>query len=145
MNKTVILTLFLAALFITAGCGIFRGTTNYPKQFFCPVSGQPCSAEFATDYDGRTIYFADADCAERFGQDPKKYLRALDLVAAGANQRCPVSDGGIDPDVSCEYRGRTIYFAGDEQRREFKRDFEKYMPSLNALDEERGKVEGWAD
>ena len=145
MNRTVTTTLLLAALVVMVGCGIFRSKTQHPKQFFCPVSGQPCSAEFSANHEGRIIYFADAECAERFGQDPARYLRVLDLVAAGVNQRCPVSDGGIDPDVSCEYRGRTIYFAGDEQRREFKRDFEKYMPNLKALDEERGKVEGWAD
>ncbi len=145
MRQTVIVLSAAILLAAVAGCGIFRTTTHYPKQYFCPVTGNPSGAEFSTAHEGRTIYFADAQCAEIFQQAPEKYVRVLDLIAEGANQRCPVSDGGIDPDVFCEYRGRTVYFAGEEQRREFKRGFEKFTPRLQALDAERGKVEGWAD
>ena len=145
MRKTIIILSVAFLLAAVVGCGIFETTTQYPKQYFCPVTGNLNSAEFSTEYEGRTICFANAECVEQFGQDPEKYVRVLDLITASANQRCPVSDNGIDPDIFCEYRGRTVYFAGEEQRTEFKRGFEKFTPQIKALDAERGKVEGWIE
>jgi YHS domain-containing protein len=43
---------------------------------------------------------------------------------------CPVTGEEINPDVSFEYHGQTIYFCCNSCKRKFKADTEKYMKIL---------------
>jgi YHS domain-containing protein len=50
-------------------------------QTFCPVSGEKLEKkEVYTDFEGRRIYFCCKKCRGTFGEDPEKYLTALDAA-----------------------------------------------------------------
>ena len=42
----------------------------------CRMEVDPVTAEWKTDYNGKTYYFCAPGCKRSFEKDPEKYLRA---------------------------------------------------------------------
>ena len=80
-----------------------------PGGVFDPVCGMtvdPATAPARVEYDGRTYYFCNPSCAERFRADPQRYLQARTapepMPPAGAKVEyvCP-----MDPEVVSDRAG----------------------------------------
>ena len=47
------------------------------EQTSCPVMGGKINKAIYTEYKGKKVYFCCAGCAEKFKEDPEKYLAKL--------------------------------------------------------------------
>jgi YHS domain-containing protein len=47
------------------------------EQTSCPVMGGKINKAIYTEYKGKKVYFCCAGCAEKFNEDPEKYIAKL--------------------------------------------------------------------
>jgi YHS domain-containing protein len=140
--NVIALALFVAGIALTGltGCSLFRQEKK-PGQLFCPVSGMTVKKECSTEYKGKKIYFNDGECIKAFNKGPEKYMEVYSLVFGGANQRCPVSNGIIDPKYHTGYNSRIIYFRSEKDLKEFQANPEKYEDRIRDMEKERLEAE----
>lgn len=140
--NVIALALFVAGIALTGltGCSLFRQEKK-PGQLFCPVSGMTVKKEYSTEYKGKKIYFNDGECIKTFNMGPEKYMKVYSLVFGGANQRCPVSNGIIDPKYHTGYNSRIIYFRSEKDLKEFQANPEKYEGRIRDMEKERLEAE----
>ncbi|GMU23468.1 MAG: hypothetical protein AMXMBFR13_35460 [Phycisphaerae bacterium] len=103
----------------------------YPQtvQVKCLVSGDPVEPMKSVDFIGARIDFCCDQCPEDFKADPAKYL--VKMKSASTEQvHCPVTGGPIDPRVSAQYSGKTLYFSSADAMAKFKAAPAKYMERL---------------
>lgn len=83
----------------------------YPQtvQLKCPVMGETVDPEVFVEHEGQQIYFCCKGCDKKFEADPKKYMKKLPEVTT-SQVHCPVMGSLIDPELSAEVDGRTVYF-----------------------------------
>ena len=103
MTRLAIAAVVAAALaFACVGCGesayedtgsgiqfaatIEDGADKYnPNQNRCPVCGeQPIKGEFYADTEQGRVYFDKQECADKFKDDPQKYLKQMQQKMRGA-------------------------------------------------------------
>lgn len=103
----------------------------YPQtvQVRCPVMGGPIDGKTFTEYRGQRIGFCCDDCPKQFDAAPAKYMAKL-RKASTDQVRCPVTGKPINPAVSSEYDGRTIYFSSEDALAKFKADMATYEAVL---------------
>jgi YHS domain-containing protein len=99
----------------------------YPQtvQVKCPVMGEPIDPKVFTDYKGQRVYFCCKDCVPKFKANPQKYLKKLPEVST-TQVHCPVSGKPIDPEVSAEVGGKTVYFCCKMCKPKYEADPSKY-------------------
>ncbi len=90
-------------------------------QVLCPVSGKPVDNAISAEWQGETIYFATPEARRAWEQDPQRYAGKLDGCYT-FQTLCLCGMGEIRPDVSLEYKGRTLYFCCPSCRAEFERN-----------------------
>jgi len=81
------------------------------------------------DYEGKTYYFCNPHCLERFRQDPERYLQGG--KEDGLTARDPVCGMTVmvTPDaLHFEHQGKTYYFCNPRCLERFRQDPEKYLP-----------------
>ncbi len=144
--NVIALALFVAGIALTGltGCNLFRQEKK-PGQLFCPVNGMTVKKEYSTEYKGKKIYFNDGECITTFNKNPEKYMEIYSLVFGGANQRCPVSNGIIDPKYHTGYNSRIIYFHSEKDLKEFQANLEKYENKIRDMERERLEAEETID
>jgi len=126
----------------------------------CGMSVKPEDATAKAEYEGRTCYFCSSACAQRFVQNPEKYVSAraaakaasasavavlsatktggvsLPPVLAGApRQKDPVCGMMVDPQKPAskvEYKGKTYYLCSTRCAERFQLDPEKFLAAPGA-------------
>jgi YHS domain-containing protein len=100
-------------------------------QVLCPVTGKPVNPQVSTLWNGERIYFATPEAKATWEQHPQRYAEKLEQCYTFQTV-CPCGYGDIQPDVSLEYKGRTLYFCCPGCRAAFERNPE---PMLKQIDE----------
>lgn len=98
-------------------------------QVKCPVSGDPVDPNKLADFIGSRIYFCCDMCPKDFKADPAKYLAKMKTVSTD-QMHCPVTGTAIDPRVSTQYQGKTVYFSSKDASAKFKANPSKYAAAL---------------
>jgi len=91
-------------------------------QVKCPVTGDPVDQKYLVELPDRDVFFATGDAQEKFRKDKKTYLKKLDEECYTFQTRCPSSDKEIDPSISLQVNGRTVYFCCSGCIEPFKKD-----------------------
>jgi Cu+-exporting ATPase len=117
----------------------------------CGMNVNPEAAKVRAEHDGRTYYFCCGGCAQKFQQDPAKYLAvstpvkaavmpsvvavkpgvpALAVLAEGAKEKDPVCGMMVDPKKAAgkvEHTGKTFYFCSAPCAERFQKEPEKFL------------------
>ncbi|WP_238590350.1 heavy metal translocating P-type ATPase [Nitrospira moscoviensis] len=97
-----------------------------------PVCGMTVDPEHAAgsyQYGGRTYYFCNPSCLNRFKADPERYLKPAHPAAAGPHID-PVCGMTVEPDQAAgmaEHKGRTYYFCSPSCLKKFQAEPERYL------------------
>jgi Cu+-exporting ATPase len=99
----------------------------YPQtvQVKCPVMGGTVDPEVFVEHEGRRVYFCCKGCDKKFTAEPEKYVKKLPEVTT-AQVHCPVMGGLINPKLSAEVDGKTVYFCCKMCEPRYKEDPAKY-------------------
>lgn len=116
----------------------------------CKMRVGPQTAAAEHEYDGKTYYFCNVGCRDRFAADPEKYLgsdendhsgktvRHGDMVAAPSGEFIdPVCGMKVSPDSAAgkyDYNGKTYYFCSPGCETKFKSDPERYLLPASQAD-----------
>ena len=117
----------------------------------CGMNVNPEAAKARAEHDGRTYYFCCGGCAQKFQQDPAKYLAvstpvkatvmpavvavkpgvpALAVLAEGAKEKDPICGMMVDPKKAAgkvEHTGKTFYFCSARCAERFQKEPEKFL------------------
>jgi YHS domain-containing protein len=99
-------------------------------QVLCPVTGKPVNPQISTLWNGERIYFATPEAKAAFEEQPQRYAGKLKDCYTFQTV-CPCGYGEIRPDVSLEYKGRTLYFCCPGCREAFKRNPDAMMKQID--------------
>lgn len=119
-----------------------------PLEHIDPVCGMtvnPADAAGSQEYNGRTYYFCNPSCLERFKADPARFVQDH-KQAATKRRRDPVCGMDVDPEDAAgavEHGGRKYYFCSTSCVTKFKADPNKYLEpqNKNATPDGHDKVE----
>lgn len=103
----------------------------YPQrvQVTCPVMGEAIDGKTFIDFKGQRVGFCCDDCPPKFKAHPGKY--AAELEATYTDQvHDPVTGQAIDPQLSIEHQGKTVYFSSSNAMKEFEAHPAKYADKL---------------
>jgi Cu+-exporting ATPase len=87
----------------------------------CGMTVNPESAAGSYTHSGKTYYFCNTHCLEKFKAEPDKYLKT---------EKDPVCGMNVNPDSAAgkyEYSGKTYYFCNQRCLEKFKTDPEIYL------------------
>jgi YHS domain-containing protein len=90
----------------------------------CNMEFKKEKAKATYEYNGKTYYFCNVNCKDKFVKNPGKYVSADDKVVT-----CPVSGESFkksEMTESTEYNGKTYYFCCPGCKAKFEKDPEKY-------------------
>lgn len=119
----------------------------------CGMNVDPATAKAREEYKGKTYYFCSSGCAQKFRQDPARYLSptaaangspmampmaagakpvvaALSIVGEGPKEKDPVCGMMVDPQKAAgkvEYGGKTYYFCSARCAERFQKEPEKFL------------------
>jgi YHS domain-containing protein len=99
-------------------------------QVLCPVTGQPVNRQVSTLWNGERIYFASPAAKATWEEHPQRYAEKLKQCYTFQTV-CPCGYGDIRPDVSLEYKGRTLYFCCPGCRDAFRRNPEPMLKQMH--------------
>ncbi len=123
-------------------------TTAPVKDPVCGMTVDPARAAGQAEYQGKTYYFCNPRCEQKFRAQPEKYLaqpaglttiappKPVGLVgigapkAAAAPERDPACGMLVDPAHAAgkaEYQGKTYYFCNPGCERKFRAEPERYL------------------
>jgi P-type Cu+ transporter len=94
----------------------------------CGMTVDPETAAGSHQHNGRTYYFCNPSCAERFKADPSRFVH--EHVTAAQTHRDPVCGMEVDPEHAAgvvEHDGQRFYFCSPSCVERFKADPEKYL------------------
>ncbi|GMU24008.1 MAG: hypothetical protein AMXMBFR13_40850 [Phycisphaerae bacterium] len=99
----------------------------YPQtvQVKCPVMGGTVDPEVFVEHESQRIYFCCKGCDKKFKAEPGKYLKKLPEVST-TQVHCPVMGGVINPELSAEIDGETVYFCCKMCEPKYKANPSKY-------------------
>ncbi len=103
----------------------------YPQrvQTTCPVMGEAVDGKTSLDFNGQRVEFCCKMCVPKFKADPAKY--AAKLEADYTDQvHGPVTGQAIDPSVSTDFHGKTVYFHSADAMKAFQASPAKYADKL---------------
>lgn len=104
------------------------------KQTTCPVCGMKVKdgGDVFLDHHGLKVYFCSNDCRTKFKSAPSHYLPALyrQIYPQSVQVICPVMGNPVDPKVSIEHKGHTVYFCCDGCDDKFRAEPAKYAAKL---------------
>ncbi len=104
----------------------------------CGMSVDPATAAAHRSFDGRDVYFCNVGCAERFDEDPERFL-ALAAVPEGMAKPAqepqpsfvdPVCGMSVDPATAAavrSFKGRNIFFCNVGCAERFDEDPERFL------------------
>lgn len=104
---------------------LYRQIYSQTVQVKCPVMGGAVDPEVFVEYEGRRVYFCCKGCDKKFKADPDKYEKKLPEVST-AQVHCPVMGGAINPGLSAEIDGKTVYFCCKMCEPKYKANPSKY-------------------
>jgi P-type Cu+ transporter len=93
----------------------------------CGMTIDPAHAAGSYEHAGKTYYFCNVSCLNRFKADPARYMTPA--PATGAHKD-PVCGMDVVPDQAAsavEHKGQTYYFCSDHCVQKFKQDPERYV------------------
>ena len=93
----------------------------------CGMTVDPAHAAGSYEHAGKTYYFCNVSCLNRFKADPSRYLQP---AAATEPHKDPVCGMDVDPGYaagSVEHQGQTYYFCGEHCVKKFQSDPERYV------------------
>lgn len=99
----------------------------YPQQVqvTCPVMGNEVDPKVFTMYKGQKILFCCRGCVKKFEASPEKYMAKMKDCST-RQVHCPVTGSAIDPTVSLEQDGKTVYFSSKEALRKYQAQPDRY-------------------
>ena len=109
-----------------------KGTTEIAQKT-CPVMlGKKINPALFVEHEGLKVYLCCKDCVEKFKKDPKKYIAEVyrQIYPQQIQLKCPVTGEDIDPKVSAEVGGKTVYFCCKDCIAKYKADPAKYAAKL---------------
>ena len=95
----------------------------------CGMTVDPKQAPGSHQHGGRTYYFCNPSCLNRFKADPERYAKPASPAAAGPHID-PVCGMTVAPDDAAglaEHKGRTYYFCSPSCLTKFQADPERYL------------------
>lgn len=101
-------------------------------QVRCPVTGRPVEARFFADSPAGEVYFASADARDQWLADESRFAARLGECYS-FQTRCLMCDENIDPAISAEIDGRTVFFGCQGCIEPFQKD---RSANLKRLDEQ---------
>jgi P-type Cu+ transporter len=123
-------------LTLVLGCaiGLLAQNEGLNKKVKDPVCGMEVDPDgptpFKIEQGGQTYYFCNAACKSKFRDNPGKYINGK-TADEPKIPKDPVCGMAVDPKASSlvksEYKGRTYYFCGENCKKSFKADPEKYV------------------
>ncbi|MBC7924612.1 MAG: heavy metal translocating P-type ATPase [Bryobacteraceae bacterium] len=96
----------------------------------CGMTVDPVDAEGSHQYNGKTYYFCNPSCLERFKGDPSKFVHEHEAAGPAQSFRDPVCGMDVDPDQatgSADYSGQKYYFCSTSCVTKFKAEPKKYL------------------
>lgn len=141
MKRTIICVAVALAAALSIGLFSARaepkkdGATSAPQ---CPVMSQPVNFFVKTDTRDGPVYFCCGRCIEKYTANPAKYASKVDAQRKALDAlpkvqvTCAVSGEPVDPKVSFEHDGKTIYACCPKCIEPMKKDFAKYAAKLAA-------------
>ena len=93
----------------------------------CGMTVDPAHAAGSYEHGGKTYYFCNASCLNRFKADPSRYLKR---APAKGSHKDPVCGMDVDPSHaagSVEHKGQMHYFCSEHCVRKFKSNPERYV------------------
>ena len=96
----------------------------------CGMTVDPAEAAGSHDYGGKTYYFCNPSCLERFKNDPASFAHDHEHPATAQSHRDPVCGMEVEPGNAAgtvEHAGQTYYFCSASCVTKFKADPNKYL------------------
>ncbi len=128
MRKIFFLSLFILAIFLTAGSKTFSkiNLNISDSTEVCLVSGETIEGEGVKyTYLNKEVKFCCEGCEKSFKKNPEKYIGAAALW-------CPVcNEGDAIKDLSFVNDGVKYYFCGKGCKSKFSSDPDSYLKNYN--------------
>lgn len=102
-------------------------------QVKCPVSGKPVDHKFAVSGADEDVYFATEDAKKVWEKDSKPYAEKLEKECYSFQTNCLVCGMEIDPAISVEVDGRTIFVGCNGCPDRIKADKDKYIKQYDEV------------
>lgn len=99
--------------------------TPLAVQVKCPGTGKPVSMKQSVEGDHGPIYFCCGECKAAWQKDSAA-MKAKLADCFTYQTLCPVMNEPIDPKLTIEHEGQTIYLCCDDCIGEFKKDAAKH-------------------
>lgn len=106
----------------------------------CPVMvGKKIKPNLFVEHDGLKVYVCCNDCVEKFKKQPNKYIAEVyrQIYPQQVQTKCPVMGGDVDPKVSAEIDGRTVFFCCKDCIEKYKAQPAKYAAKLKEVTTEQ--------
>jgi P-type Cu+ transporter len=113
------------------------------KDPVCGMEVNPATAKTKLEHAGKTFYFCSQGCAQKFQQQPEKYLPSIatvssakrpspsfPILSAETKEKDPVCAMTVDPPNAAgklEHRGKTYYFCSARCAERFAKEPEKFL------------------
>lgn len=110
-----------------------KKATTEIAQKTCPVMlGKKINPALFVEHDGLKVYLCCKDCVEKFKKEPAKYIAEVyrQIYPQQVQLTCPVTGEDVDPKVSAEMAGKTVYFCCKDCVAKYKADPAKYAAKL---------------
>lgn len=88
----------------------------------CGMTVDPKQAAVSYQYAGRTYYFCNQSCLDRFNTDPEQYLKPAQTVDSHIDPVCGMTVQPSTAAGSYEYGGKTYYFCAARCLEKFRAD-----------------------
>jgi YHS domain-containing protein len=108
-------------------------------QVKCPVTGKPVDEGVFVGEGLTAVYFANDKAKKQYAKEPKKYAKRLEKECYTYQTLCAHSDQPIDPEVSREIEGRTVYFRCPHCAAAFMEEKAEWPKLLKKLDAQIAK------
>ena len=101
----------------------------------CPVTGKPIDRECVERFRGRWVYFASAEAAKKFLDDPYEYADGVTAQWEAdkplrVQVKCPVTGEAVDPNIFTGKGQTAIYFANKDALARWEKDDKPFLKRL---------------
>ena len=145
MKRRMIILLLLAGMILSAGFisaeeekkeaakPDAEKAVKFKKQTVCPIMGNEINPEVFADIQGQRVYFCCEGCIDKFREDPEKYFGKAakeGVLFENVQTTCPTCGEKVDKDFFSYHKGRGIYFCGEDCKKAFDAEPEKFLGKL---------------
>lgn len=104
---------------------------QYRTQVRCPVTGKPIDRQQWVEQGDDVVFFATPEAKEEFTKEPAKFVKKLDSDCYTFQTHCLVCKEEINPTLTIDLGGRTVFLGCEGCRSTLSGDKEKYEKAFD--------------